>query len=275
MPPVADIQEMTFDVVEEQVDTTMLHSFTGYILVSTKYFQNSYYGNKATLGVYRTSKGELIVTFSDPTWGDALFGNVQMGQQLSGEGIILMPDQHSGTVKEYEATISGPMTAPVISIPTVMGGTEITFHVGTAPECYQIAGSHQGDVSVMVGGQFGPYDKQGVTYKIKANADGTINVEIPAYDLPGTVMGDLSLGTYTVSNIAYDEERGAFYRDYSNDGLTFHLTAVNNGETTMDNDYSFTQLGNIEVKRTETGVTIINNFQPGAMPFPVVATFVE
>ena len=87
-------------------------------------------------------------------------------------------------------------------------------------------------------------------------------------------MGDLTLGAYTVSNVAYDQERGAYYRDYSADGLTFHLTAVNNGATTMDNDYDFTRLGTIEVKATEAGgVSVVNTFQPGAMPFPVESVF--
>ena len=87
-------------------------------------------------------------------------------------------------------------------------------------------------------------------------------------------MGDLTLGAYTVSNVAYDQERGAYYRDYSADGLTFHLTAVNNGATTMDNDYDFTRLGAIEVKATEGGgVSVVNTFQPGAMPFPVESVF--
>lgn len=33
-------------------------------------------------------------------------------------------------------------------------------------------------------------------------------------------MGDLSLGTYTIQNIAYDSEKQAFYRDYSTDGVS-------------------------------------------------------
>lgn len=403
---IADIQEMTFEVIEEKVDTTLFHSFNGYIIVSSKYFQDSYYGNDATLSVYKTSKGEYIVTFSDPTWGDAVFGNVGVGRQLSGEGTIKMENPRGG-FNEYEATISGPMSTPVITVPSVMGGTVITFHVGTAPAGYLVAGkypvarsvtlpsmpqvgvviadtvnvtvsagsdpatvnitvpsctyhnmvlpelnieglalaaqengsytiaetpfevttdqatvtgtvsgilnadktislvvtekygnmphdlrmelttpvekeqpefsvaigSHEGDVSVMVGGQFGPYLAHGVSYVIEPNEDGTINVVIPAMELNGTVMGDLSLGSYTIKNLAFDKEKGSYYRDYANDGLTFHLTAVNNGATTMDNDYSFSKMGNLEVKGNGEGVMIINSFQPGAMPFPIVAVF--
>ncbi len=270
---VSDIQEMTFDVVEEQLDTTLFRSFDGYIFVSSLYFQDAYYGNNAKLNVYTTSGNEFIVTFSDPVWGDAIFYNVQVGQELSGEGTITMFDQHSGGMKEYEASIGGPMTTPVISIPSLMGGTTITFHAGTAPDCYQLAGNHQGNISVLVGGQFGPYVSETVTFTIQANADGTINVVMPEYNLGNTVIGDLTVGTYTVSNIAYDEGRGSFYRDYSGDNLSFHFKAVQDGATTMDADYVITQLGNIEVKSTGNGVSVVNNFQPGMMPFPIVATF--
>ena len=274
---VADIQEMTFDTVEEQADTTLFHSFNGYITVSTAYFTDTYYGNDAQLGVFKTSEDEYLVTFSDPTWGDAFFGHVQIGQALSAEGTIKMFDRHSGGYKNYDCTLSGPMTTPVITVPGVMGGTSITFHVDEPPvdpELYVTAGQHKGGVTVMVGGQFGPYTQTDITYGIEDNGDGTINVVIPGFQLSGTVMGDLTLGAYTVSNVAYDAERGAYYRDYSADGLTFHLTAVNNGATTMDNDYDFTRLGTIEVKATEAGgVSVVNTFQPGAMPFPVESVF--
>ena len=311
---VADIQEMTFDTVEEQADTTLFHSFNGYITVTTAYFTDTYYGSNAWLGVFKTSEDEYLVTFSDPTWGDAFFGHVQIGQALSAEGTIKMFDRHSGGYKNYDCTLSGPMTTPVITVPGVMGGTSITFHVDeppvdpelyvtvapgssislhvtmaygsmpfelsmdystpVEPELYVTAGEHKGGVSVMVGGQFGPYTQTDITYGIEDNGDGTINVVIPGFQLSGTVMGDLTLGAYTVSNVAYDAERGAYYRDYSADGLTFHLTAVNNGATTMDNDYDFTRLGTIEVKATEGGgVSVVNTFQPGAMPFPVESVF--
>ena len=98
---VADIQEMTFDTVEEQADTTLFHSFNGYITVTTAYFTDTYYGSDAWLGVFKTSEDEYLVTFSDPTWGDAFFGHVQIGQALSAEGTIKMFDRHSGGYKSY------------------------------------------------------------------------------------------------------------------------------------------------------------------------------
>ena len=85
-------------------------------------------------------------------------------------------------------------------------------------------------------------------------------------------MGDLTLGAYTLTNIAYDEEKGAFYRLYG-EGVTEHLTAVRNGATTMDDDYELDASSYIQVEKAENGIKVINSFKPGAMPFPIVATF--
>ena len=252
---------------EEKTDTTLFHEFTGYIFVSTAYFQNTYYGNEATLSVYKTSKEEYIVTFSDPQWGDAIFGNVTVvGRELSGEGTLTM--LYHGRMYEYAATIGGPMSTPVITIADMMGGTSITFHAGTAPAAYTTAGNYDGTNNVVVGGQYA-YSTD-ITYKITANDDQTINIVVPEYQLKGTMMGDLTLGSYTISNIAYDEEKGAFYRNYRNDGLIMHMT---NGST-MDGDYSFENNDAIiEIKPTDTGIQVVNSFQPGKMPFSIVATF--
>ena len=105
--------------------------------------------------------------------------------------------------------------------------------------------------------------------------DGTINIFVPEFTLEKTLMGDVTMGSYTISNVAWDEKKGSFYRDYSEDGLSFHMTADNNGTTTIDSDYTFNKdnVVSIEAQPTEGGIKIINNFQPGAMPFPIVATF--
>ncbi len=258
--------------VEEQADTTLFHEFMGYIFVSSAYFTDSYYGNEAKLAVYKTTAGEYIVTFSDPQWGDATFTHVTVGRELAGDGTLTM--FYHGKMYEYAATLSGPMTTPVISIPDVMGGTSITFHVGDAPACYTTAGNYSGTNTVVVGGMYA-YTADG-TYKITANADGTININVPEVQLAGTMMGDIVMGGYTVSNVAWDDERGAFYRDYSKDGLSVHITIAQNGNTTMDDDYTFSEDNavNILAKPTEDGgIKIVNNFQPGKMPFPIAATF--
>jgi hypothetical protein len=271
----ADGQVIRYEVdnVQEITFGSLFHGFDGYFLANGKYFQDYYAGSTTKLSVYKAGEG-YDIHISDAIWGEAEFENVSMARgQLSGSGSITVSQQYGG--KPYEATISGAMSNPTIDIPSLMqGGTKLTFYLGEVPQSVLVKGTHQGSISVMVGGSFGPYDNSNVTHQITVNADGTINVVVPEYSLEGTQIGDLTLGTYTISNIAYDTEKGAFYRDYKDDGMTFHFNAVSGGTTTMDGDYPFT-VGNIEVKKTDSGIRIVNNFQMGKMPFLITSTFTK
>ena len=133
-------------------------------------------------------------------------------------------------------------------------------------------------ITVTVGGQF-TYNNDNVTYELRRYKDGKtdkLDVTVPSYSLANTVMGDLTLGSYTVKGLVYDEAQGGYYRDYKNDGLLFHFTAVKNGKTTMDKDYEFAadEDNNILVKYEGSNVSsIVNTFQVGTMPFGIVSVF--
>lgn len=81
-------------------------------------------------------------------------------------------------------------------------------------------------------------------------------------------MGDMAVGSYTVKNIAYNESKSAFYRDYTDDNIIFHFKT-----SSIDKDYVVK--GDIEVKKTDNVLTINNNFRPGSMPMSVNTTFVK
>lgn len=133
-------------------------------------------------------------------------------------------------------------------------------------------------ITVNVGGMF-PYANEGVTYNVRKYMDGDVqkvDVEIPTYKLDNTLMGNLTLGTYTVKGLTYDEEKGGFYRDYKNDGLSFHFTAEKDGNKSMDGEYGFNTAkdNNILGKYDGSKITdIVNTFQMGAMPFGIVSSF--
>lgn len=133
-------------------------------------------------------------------------------------------------------------------------------------------------INVNVGGMF-PYANEGVTYNVRKYMDGDVqkvDVEVPTYTLDNTLMGNLTLGTYTVKGLTYDEEKGGFYRDYKNDGLSFHFIAEKDGNKTMDGDFEFNSAkdNNILVKYNGSKITdIVNTFQMGAMPFGIVSSF--
>lgn len=133
-------------------------------------------------------------------------------------------------------------------------------------------------INVNVGGMF-PYTNKSVTYNVRKYMDGDVqkvDVEVPTYTLDNTLMGNLTLGTYTVKGLTYDEEKGGFYRDYKNDGLKFHFIAEKDGNKTMNGEYEFNaeKDNNILVKYNGSKITdIVNTFQMGAMPFGIVSSF--
>lgn len=265
---VADIKEMTFATDGEQPEYVLFKEFEGYILATSKYFTDAYYGDGARLGVY-TAGEKYVVKVSDKTWGSGVFDDVVLGKELDGRGYMEMAEK--GEPKRYEATIGGAMTSPVIDVPSVMGGLKLKFCIGKAPEAYAYAGKHTGVNSVTVGGNF-TYTAD-ITYDIEAAADGTLTLKVPEYRLADTVMGDLTLGAYTITGIAWDSDKKAFYRVYGADGLKEYFKAEKDGTVTMDKEYEFKDTSCVLIEKGADGIIITNSFSLGSMPFPIVAKF--
>lgn len=166
---------------------------------------------------------------------------------------------------------------------TLNDGTTQTFNVAdikemsfsdedNQPLSEVISGEYSGSVSLAVG-TIATYTVN-IKPVISANEDGTVNFTYPQYDIPNTIMGNLTLGTLTIDNIPYVEEEGAFVLDYSNAGLKQHFTCVNaQGTTTMDSDYTLGESSVIRIEVTADGIKVANPFKLGAMPFPLTATF--
>lgn len=135
-----------------------------------------------------------------------------------------------------------------------------------------VAGAYNGPIDVTVGGMF-TYTAQDHAVTVTENADGTLKVALSQYSLADTKMGDLTVGELTIDNIAYDEAKQAYYRNYSNDGLTRHFTASKNGQATMDSDYPLGETSEITLKFSGSNVEIQNDFKLGAMPFPLTSKY--
>ena len=101
-----------------------------------------------------------------------------------------------------------------------------------------------------------------------------LDVVIPAYSLSGTPMGDLEVGSYTVCGLTYDGTLGGYFKDYSKDGLTVHLKTHPAKGQGLDGDYALSADGTtLFVQYNGNNVVYVeNNFTPGAMPFPILAT---
>lgn len=201
--------------------------------------------------------------------------------------VVTFDDQEFSTtvkVNGEEKTITGSSLTGTYDMADNSFSLTAVFKYGKMPFAmtYTINGYYvkpvTSAISVTVGGMY-TYANESVTYNVRKYKDGDeekVDVEVPTYSLENTVMGNLTLGTYTVRGLTYDEERGGFYRDYKDDGLSFHFTAETGGTKTMDGEYAFNSAkdNNILVKYDGTKVqTIVNQFQMGAMPFPIVSTF--
>ena len=117
------------------------------------------------------------------------------------------------------------------------------------------------------------YIASDLSYTITTNSVGTINLTKPEEVYANTVIGTITQSSYTISNIAYDEEADAYVRDYAADKLTTHVTAVNGGKTTMNADYVLTT-GKVTVKLDANGNCIVTDtYRFGKMPFPISSRF--
>ncbi|MBR2203612.1 MAG: hypothetical protein IJ914_05425 [Prevotella sp.] len=141
---------------------------------------------------------------------------------------------------------------------------------------YEIDGFYlketSGKLDVNVAG--GQYSAPSVTYVTRTYTDGDatkVDVQVPAYVLEGTPMGNISVGGYTVQGLTWDETLEAYNKDYSNDGLSLYFS---NGSS-LTGDYPLNKAGQkITVKFNGTSVSsLVNTFQPGNMPFVIISTF--
>lgn len=191
------------------------------------------------------------------------------------------------TVDGAEKTITGTSLSGSYKRTTNTLNLVVKFQYGAMPleSTYTVTGyyvkPYTDALSVCIGGQADyTYQNESVTYNVRTYKKDDVtkmDVQIPTYVLSNTVMGDLTIGGYTVTGLTYDETKGGYYKDYANDGLTMHFTAVRNGITTMDKDYTLATADgeNILITTDNTGkvASIVNNFQPGSMPYAIVSTF--
>lgn len=201
--------------------------------------------------------------------------------------VVTFADQTFSTkvkVDGAEKNITGTSLSGTYNMADNSLSLTVVFQYGKMPMSmtYTVKGYYVKAVSnpivVTVGGQF-KYNNDNVTYELRRYKDGKtdkLDVTVPSYTLANTIMGNLTLGSYTVKGLVYDEAQGGYYRDYKNDGLKFHFTAVQGGKTTMDKDYDFAtdKDNNILVKYEGNNVSsIVNTFQVGTMPFGIVSVF--
>ena len=270
----SDISKIEFLPAETPSQPKLIHEFAGYLTVKNRVLDNVRFDTGAKIKVLQDA-GKFFAEFSDTQWGTGSFEITMANHAINGTGKMKIANPRAGgAVEEYDATMSGSMTEIKISIPSLMGGTDITWHYAEASAASKVAGNYTGMTSLNVGGMFGPFTSATVEYKVTANEDGSINVTASEEKYTGvTVAGNLTLGTYTVKNLAYDKATNSFSRDYSEDGIKVHFKS-NGGSMNKDENYEFGKTSKMTVTLAGDGtLTITNNYKIGAMPFSISATY--
>ena len=270
----SDISKIEFLPAETPSQPKLIHEFAGYLTVKNKMINNVRYDNGAKIKVLQDG-GKFFAEFSDTQWGTGSFEITMANHAINGTGKMKIANPKAGgAMNEYDATMSGSMTEIKISIPSLMGGTDITWHYAEASAASKVAGNYTGTTSLNVGGMFGPFTSATVEYKVTANEDGSINVTASEEKYTGvTMVGNLTLGTYTVKNLAYDKATNSFSRDYSEDGIKVFFKSDNIGKKEGE-DYAFGKTSKMTVTLAEDGtLTITNKYKVGKMPFPISATY--
>ena len=149
---------------------------------------------------------------------------------------------------------------------------DVQFVPATLADTY--TGSYKGfdNVNVMVSYT----SSEEVVYKVTANEDGTINLIVPEVTYKKTVMGNLTLGTYTIKNISYDKSKKAFVKAYKDDNVKFHFIKKNDdGSIISDQEYTFdSEKCKVVISKEADGkLKVENTYQLGRMPFPISGSF--
>lgn len=193
--------------------------------------------------------------------------------------------EYSVTVKvgNEEKTITGTLVsgrfvhAPYNQLDLT---TTFTYPGMPMPLTYSIEGYYIKDytqkMDVTIGATYN-YTVPSATFSVRTYPDAEktlLDIDVPAYQLSETPMGNLSIGAYTVKGLAMNDEKGGYYRDYAADGLQMHFKAETNGKTTFDQDYTMSNGQNDILAVIEgSNISIKNTFAPGNMPFPISNIF--
>ena len=258
------------------------------------------FSGKATIDVSGNTVSTLVsdtvkysgsdVTLPEMRYGQMVIPSftihgVQFSMDMSTR-TVTFPDQtfhETITVNGQEKEITGTSLAGTYAHDAYNTFTlKATFKYGSMPMplTYNITAYYIKDYSdkldVSIGGMFN-YTAAKVTYSVRTYPEGgntLLDVNVPSYKLNETALGDLTIGGYLVKGLKMDNEKGGYYRDYVNDGLTMHFKVVSNGQVSKDDDYAMSSgENNILLVYEGKNIKVTNAFHPGTMPFPIVSTF--
>lgn len=210
---------------------TVAGTYSAYSSASFKYSATPIVTNGESVTIAANSDGTVKVTLTSGTWGTATVSNATVAKSgsdysIAGSGSVAM-GMHSGSTSDYDCTLAGTISGDkstysfVVTVPSVMGGTTITFINGDASAAQLLQGSYSGTSTMVMKYMPDGVDYTGQTTTITANEDGTVNI---AYSFTTTdeESGTTSeMGSITLSNVTLTES-GENYT-FSVENATFNM----------------------------------------------------
>lgn len=185
-------------------------SFEGYSLGNATYFTNML-GQDETVAITGNEDGTVNIAYTSSTWGTGTFSNLTATKDgsnyvVSGSGKLTMSAH--GSSKDYDAEVSATISsdkstiAMTVTLPSVMGGTTLSFVNGEPTAAMILAGSYSGTNTMVMTYMPNGIDYADQTTTITANEDGTINITskfTSTEDGTTTEMGNITLNNVTVT----------------------------------------------------------------------------
>ena len=244
--------------------TKVVGTYEGYTLASSAYFQNNFTADESVT-IAKSGDKTVDITFASGTWGTTTVTNATVSASgsrytVTGNGTCLM--QGMGGERSYDCTLTADIASTAdatvtVSLPAVMGGTNVVFKTGKASTGYYVADKYRGDIDVSVNGS----SQLTITDTVMTlNAKEGDKVDIVTPEM-GLSMGaqQMSLPSTTFENIAVST---ADFRTFT---IAQQPVSITVGSTNWT--------GTVEGSVADGVLSLTFVVTPGAMPMPITITF--
>lgn len=240
-------------------------TYEGYTLASSAYFQD-YFTADESLTIAKSGDKTVDITFASGTWGTTTVTGATVSASgsrysVSGTGTCLMAGM-GGQERSYDCTLTADISSTAdatvtVSLPAVMGGTNVVFKTGKASTGYYVADKYRGDIDVSVNGS-SQLTINDTVMTLNAKEGDKVDIVTPEM---GLSMGaqQMSLPSTTFENIAVSTA------DFQTFTIAQQPVSITVGSTNW--------AGTVEGSVANGVLSLTFVVTPGAMPMPITITF--
>ena len=242
-------------------------TYEGYTLATSAYFQNNFTADEQVT-VAKASDNTVNLNLVSNTWGTSTIEGATVTANgsrysVSGNGTCTMTGM-GGAERTYDCSLTADIASladasVTITLPAVMGGSNIVFKTGRASTGYYVADTYRGDIDVSVSGS-SQLSVNDTIMKLAAEEGDKVSIITPEM---GLSMGSqqMSLPSTTFEGIAVTTS------DYQLFTISQQPVSMTVGTTTWS--------GTVEGTVNNGVLSLTFVVTPGAMPMPITITFTQ